>query len=125
VIWLLTFPLPPSPIRKLDRRRTRRLRKRENLRTGEGVGEEPNHTTSRKHGHLLIIQYSLEYDDFFDAPICTVHATVLVDFNDLYLLEKTNVSADLYSIIYHISRFFMTMLAIKTSAVDQETPSLL
>jgi hypothetical protein len=25
----------------------------------EGVGEEPNHTTSRKPGPLLIVQYSL------------------------------------------------------------------
>ncbi len=31
-------PLPPSPIIKLDRRHTGRLRKRDDLLTGEGVG---------------------------------------------------------------------------------------
>jgi hypothetical protein len=36
MIWLL--PPPPSHVRKLDRRHKGRLRKRDNLLTGEGVG---------------------------------------------------------------------------------------
>ncbi len=58
---------PPSPLRKLDRRHTGRLRKRYNLlclrgEVGEGVGEEPNHTTARRNGPIIIhsvVQYSL------------------------------------------------------------------
>jgi hypothetical protein len=51
VIWLQPHPLHPLP---LDRQHTGRLRKRDNLLTGEGVGEEPNHTTrdERKPGPL-------------------------------------------------------------------------
>jgi hypothetical protein len=43
----------PSPVNNLDRRLTERLRKRDNLLTGEGakgVGEEPSHTTARRLG---------------------------------------------------------------------------
>jgi hypothetical protein len=58
MIWLSPFPeFPSSPlsVSKLDWRHTGRLRKRDNLLTGEGVGavEEPNQTT------LYIIQHSL------------------------------------------------------------------
>ncbi len=54
-------PSPPSspPIIKLDRGDTQE----DNLlagERGEGVGEEPNKTTTRKLGPLYIIQYSLE-----------------------------------------------------------------
>jgi hypothetical protein len=35
MIWLLGHPLPPSPVSKLDRRHTGRLRKRGKLFTGE------------------------------------------------------------------------------------------
>jgi hypothetical protein len=56
MIWLLPHTLPPSPGSKMDRPHTRRLRKRDNLLTGEGVGKEPNHTTARKPGPLEIIQ---------------------------------------------------------------------
>jgi hypothetical protein len=56
MIWLIAYkpPPPPSHIRKLDRRHIGRLRKRDELLTGEGeeVGEEPNHTTARKPGPL-------------------------------------------------------------------------
>jgi hypothetical protein len=38
------------PSDKLDRRDTGRLRKIDNLLTGEG--EEPNHMTARNPGHL-------------------------------------------------------------------------
>jgi hypothetical protein len=53
MIWLLSLPIPHlSPVSKSDRRRhTGRLRKRDNLLTGEelkGVGEEPIHTTREK-----------------------------------------------------------------------------
>jgi hypothetical protein len=69
MIWLL----PPSPVSKLDRRHTGRLRERQlagvggrgwgrsqkRLRErqiagvgGERVGEEPYHMTARKPGHL-------------------------------------------------------------------------
>jgi hypothetical protein len=44
-----------APVRKLDRRHTERLRKRDKLLTGDegkGVGEEPNHKTARKPGPL-------------------------------------------------------------------------
>jgi hypothetical protein len=53
-------PLPPSPVSNLERRHTRRLRKRDNLLTEEGrEGEEPNHTIARLSGPLYIIQYVL------------------------------------------------------------------
>ncbi len=43
-------PPPPSPVSKLDRRNTGRLRKKDKLLTGEGgVGEEPNHHTRREN----------------------------------------------------------------------------
>ncbi len=62
-------PLYPSPVGKLDRRHTGRLRMRNNLLTGEGVGEEPKCTMARKPDPLYIIQYSLgekiEKDFFF------------------------------------------------------------
>jgi hypothetical protein len=47
-------PLPPYSDSKLDRRHKGRLRKRDNMLTGEGegVGEEPNHTTARKPSPL-------------------------------------------------------------------------
>jgi hypothetical protein len=52
MIWFLVHPLPtPSPVSKLDRRNTGRLRKRDNLLTGEGgkgMGEESNQMTARK-----------------------------------------------------------------------------
>jgi hypothetical protein len=46
-------PPPLSPVSKLDKRNTGRLRKRDNSLKGGGVGEEePNHTTARKPGPL-------------------------------------------------------------------------
>ncbi len=39
IIWLQPRLLPPSPISKLGRRHTERLRKRDNLLTGE-LGEK-------------------------------------------------------------------------------------
>jgi hypothetical protein len=50
MIWLF---LTPSPVSKLDRRLTGRLRKRDNLLIGKGGGE------ARRPGPLEIIQYSL------------------------------------------------------------------
>ncbi len=41
-------PNPPSLVIKLGWRHTGRLRKRDNLLTGEGVGEEPNRTTRER-----------------------------------------------------------------------------
>jgi hypothetical protein len=48
-------------VSKLDWRHTGRLRKRNNLLTGEkgGKGKEPNHRTARKPGTLQYIKYSL------------------------------------------------------------------
>ncbi len=46
---------PPTPVSNLDGRHTGRLRKRDNLMTGElgkGTMEEPNHMTARKPGPL-------------------------------------------------------------------------
>jgi hypothetical protein len=63
MIRFLATLFPPSHVSKLDRRYTGRLRKRDNVLTGEGVkgvGEEPNHTTARKPRPLKSIQYSLE-----------------------------------------------------------------
>jgi len=42
-------PTPSSPVSKLDRRHTGRLKKRKNLLSdrGKGMGEEPNQTTAR------------------------------------------------------------------------------
>jgi hypothetical protein len=57
--WLLSPPLPPSPVSKLDRRHSGRLRKRDNMQAGEGRGKEPNHTTARKPGPLYGFKYSL------------------------------------------------------------------
>jgi hypothetical protein len=37
-VWFLAHPLPPFPVSKLDRRQTGRLRKRDKLLSGEGVG---------------------------------------------------------------------------------------
>ncbi len=53
VVWCSYFPTPsPSlPANKLDWRDTGRPRKRDNLLTGKGVGEEPIHTTARKPVH--------------------------------------------------------------------------
>jgi hypothetical protein len=54
VVWFGSSPTSPSsPVGMLDWRNTRRLRKRDNrdnLLTGEGITEEPNHTTARKPG---------------------------------------------------------------------------
>jgi hypothetical protein len=57
--WLHLHPLSSQYI--LDRH-TGRLRKRDNLLTGEeevGGGVEPNHMTAKKPDPLQIIQYSL------------------------------------------------------------------
>jgi hypothetical protein len=50
MIWLLPTPSPLSPVSKLDLRRIWKLRKRDNLLTGEGegAGEEPIHTAKRR-----------------------------------------------------------------------------
>ncbi len=51
MIWL-----PPSPVRKLRRRHTGRLRKRYNLRTEKGggeVGEKPNEIIRRRESLVL------------------------------------------------------------------------
>ncbi len=54
MIWFLRPP-PPSLVRKPDRRHIVRLRKRDNLLTGEGegAGKEPNITTARKPGSSI------------------------------------------------------------------------
>ncbi len=61
IIRLLAHPLPPSPISKLSLFLSLPMCRRSGLltRDGEGVGEEPNHTTARKPGPLWIIQYCL------------------------------------------------------------------
>jgi hypothetical protein len=41
-----------SSVSKLDMRHKERLRKRDNLRTGEAGSKELNHTTARKPGLL-------------------------------------------------------------------------
>ncbi len=43
VVW---FGSTPFPVSNLDRRHTGRLRKRDNLMTGEGASVEPNYTTA-------------------------------------------------------------------------------
>ncbi len=51
VLWFsssLIFSTPHSPISKLDRRHTERLRKKDRLLAWEGVGEEPNYTDRKK-----------------------------------------------------------------------------
>jgi hypothetical protein len=47
VAWFSSSSTPslPSLVSKLDRQHTERLRKRDKLLTGRGVGEEPNRTT--------------------------------------------------------------------------------
>ncbi len=59
VVWFGSSPTP-SPVSKLHRRHTGRLRKRETTcsreRAEEGVGEEP---TAGKPGPLKVVQYSL------------------------------------------------------------------
>jgi hypothetical protein len=54
VVGFGSFPTP-SPASRLDGRHTGRLRKRDNLLRGEGVGEEPNNTTARNLGPLYSI----------------------------------------------------------------------
>ncbi len=61
----LALPLSPSPAGKLDRRPQRKPKKDRQL--AAGGGDEPNHTTARKPGHLLIIQHSLIWK-FFATP---------------------------------------------------------
>ncbi len=72
VVW---FALP-SVASRLDRRHTKRWEREETTcwREGEGVDEEPNHTTVRKPGLLLVIQYSL-YSLILGLSFenCTVH----------------------------------------------------
>jgi hypothetical protein len=73
MIWLLAH-LPLS-LTKLYRRHTGRLRKERQLadgRVGEGVGEEPTHTTAINPGPLQIIQYSLTY---IPSQVCPESAT--------------------------------------------------
>ncbi len=56
VVWFGSSPTTlcsSSPDSKLDRRHTGRLRKRDNLLLGRGVGEEPNHKTARNPGPSL------------------------------------------------------------------------
>ncbi len=61
VVW---FGSPTSPVRKLDRRHTGRLRKRDNLLSGNGRGGrrgdvEPNHTTARSLEVLVLYNHSI------------------------------------------------------------------
>jgi hypothetical protein len=62
MIWLLSYPPPPSPASKLSLFLSPSVCHRSVLLTGEegrgGVGEEPYHTTARKPSPILIIQYS-------------------------------------------------------------------
>jgi hypothetical protein len=59
MIWLLP-PSPSSPVSKSDRRYTGRLRKRDNLLTGEGVGGRSRTLRRRKKPcPLQIIEYSM------------------------------------------------------------------
>jgi hypothetical protein len=59
MIWLLVHPLPPLSKICSNRRHTGRLRKRDNLLTGERegkeVGEETNNTAARKPGTISIL----------------------------------------------------------------------
>ncbi len=85
MIWLLPHPLPPLPVSKRYRRHTGRLRKRDNLpseRGGEGMGEQPFHTTARKPGPLLIVQNSLSrmetpFDLHRHVFTCSCHEAVM------------------------------------------------
>ncbi len=52
-------PTLTCTVRKLDRRHTRRLKRRDSLLTEEGEGGESNHMIARKPGPLYVIQYSL------------------------------------------------------------------
>ena len=58
------FSPTPSPVRKLSLFSVILVCCRSSFLTGGGgggVGEEPNHTTVRQPGPLIIIQYSLRY----------------------------------------------------------------
>jgi hypothetical protein len=56
---LAHHPLTSSPVNNLSLFLSLPVCRRSRLLTGEGVGEEPNHTTERKPDPLLIIHYSL------------------------------------------------------------------
>jgi hypothetical protein len=54
-------PLSRQSARPETQRKTEKERQLADGRRGEGVGEEPNHTTARKPGSLGIIEYSLRF----------------------------------------------------------------
>ncbi len=83
MICFSTTPPPPLPVSKLDRRHTGRLRKRDNLLTGErrkGVGEEPNTCDHKKAwssiNHSILSGLASAVTSV--PPLCHVHCTECV-----------------------------------------------
>jgi hypothetical protein len=60
MIWLLPHQPPPYPISKLDRRHTGRLRKRDNLLTGEGGGGGGGRAQVRRRRESLVLYISFK-----------------------------------------------------------------
>ncbi len=59
MIWLAPWPsLPISPVSKLDRRHTWRIRKRDNLVRGGGMGWERSQIIQRRES-LVLYKYSI------------------------------------------------------------------
>jgi hypothetical protein len=105
--WLLAQPPPPT-VNKLDQRHRGRLRKRDNLLTGDGRkglghrvyynlstgwARRPHRITARKSGHLLIIQYSL---------IRAASFQTYIDFK--YGVMRRTLQNYMYRVLMHTSR---------------------
>ncbi len=90
MIWFFSHPLPPpSPVSKLDLRHTGRLRKRDNLLTEGGVGEEPNHKTARKTDPLQNMPY------FPSTIVIAIWGTYIVKANSNTIFGMSHVTTPL------------------------------
>jgi hypothetical protein len=95
VVW---FALP-SVASRLDRRHTKRWEREETTcwREGEGMDEEPNHTTVRKPGLLLVIQYSL-YSLILGLSFENCTSTCVTEKSDLSNWKEFSHGLETYGI---------------------------
>jgi hypothetical protein len=90
MIWLLPHLCPSPSVSKLDLRHTGRQGKRDNLlQAGRWWVEEPNHTTARQPGPLLIMHYSLIISFYdIDYLIIFLYNTVVMTITPLLCLQE-------------------------------------
>jgi hypothetical protein len=83
-----------NPVSKLDRRRTGRVRKRNNLLTGKGGGDwegAKSYTPARKPGPLLFIQYSLARSHTFRAWVSyKLYGQNSLHYTNVYDVERSS-----------------------------------